>query len=344
MAEPEVETDATVTTETGTEPSGLKFTDESARDAVFDAAFAELDDGQDAAPAEGNEDPGDAQPDEPAHEEPAPAKAAAAPAPKAGEPDEAMERALLALRYSGVPSEIIKTTPRDQLIAWGTEAAARRAKTEAALEERATELRELKERTTKAPDAQASPAAAPDWSPHLKALAETLGLEPEAAKAAFGPVLDAVYKQATGALEGRVSQTEATAAQVAREQGQRTISEQMRRLEATYPNAGLAKDPDLRSKVQEKALALYKTGEYGDADSIFNDAAAILRLSERGVPAEKRRNGVSSSQTERPRAGDLSEDDGFLAAMDRVEAGDLRGAYDIGSRIKPPPPRTTKRR
>jgi len=243
---------------------------------------------------------------------------------------EAYEKALLALRYSGVPSAIIKNASREELIAWGTEAADRRAKTEAALEERATRIRELEE-GQKAPAAAPAKAAAPDWTPHLKALADTLGLDSEAATKAFGPVLDAVASTVRAEFEGRLSPIERATQDANAAEGRRQISEQVRRLAVDHPK--LKTDQDLVQKLNAKALALWKSGEYRDAESVYDDASKLVLGAPTANLAAKRRNGSAAPPEGRMHEAMESSDEALLTAMDRSESGDSRGARRAGSQF-----------
>jgi hypothetical protein len=245
------------------------------------------------------------------------------------EPDERYEKALLALRYSGVPSSIIKNASRDELIAWGTQAAERRAKTEAALEERAKRIRELED-GAKAPAESAKPAAV-DWSPHLKALAETLGLDPEAAKQAFVPVLDAVAQQVRTEFDGRFSKHEQTIQETRAAEGRRQISEQVRRLAGTFPK--LRTDQGLIEKLNAKALALWKTGQYETAEAVYDDASRLVDLGHTTAISGKRRNGSAPPPEGRVEDRTENSEDAFMRALERVEAGDARGARRFGSQV-----------
>jgi hypothetical protein len=293
-------------------------------DASFAAAFAELDPG-----AETDGDDAPAERDEPRAEGAPAEKDEAAPAS-----DEEYEKALLALRYSGVPSAAIKNASRDELIAWGTEAAARRAKTEAALEERAKRIRELEE-GQKAPAEPAKKPATVDWSPHLKALGEKLGLTPEEMTEAFAPALDAVAQQVRSEFDGRFSTHEKTLQEARAAEGRRQISEQVRRLADPYPK--LKSDEALVEKLNSKVIALWKSGEYQDAESVYDDAAKLVLGAPTKDLSAKRRNGASAPPEGRTDLEDGSEDP-FMAALDRVEAGDLRGARRVGSKMSWGPP------
>lgn len=244
--------------------------------------------------------------------------------------DEAYEKALLALRYSGVPSAVTKNLSRDELIAWGNQAADRRAKTEAALEERATRIRELEE-GQKAPAAAPAKAAAPDWTPHLKALADTLGLDSEAATKAFGPVLDAVASTVRAEFEGRLSPIERATQDANAAEGRRQISEQVRRLAVDHPK--LKTDQDLVQKLNAKALALWKSGEYRDAESVYDDASKLVLGAPTANLAAKRRNGSAAPPEGRMHEAMESSDEALLTAMDRSESGDSRGARRAGSQF-----------
>jgi hypothetical protein len=301
-------------------------------DAAFAAAFDKFDEGlpgDDPAP-----DDGPAEPEEPTVgeldsraelETPVEGESAT---PEAGD---TYERALLALRYAHGKSAdyIIKNASREELIALGTEAAARRAKTEAALEERATRIRELEE-GTKAP-AEPAKAAAVDWTPHLKALADTLGLDPEAAKQAFGPMLDAVAQQVRSEFDGRLSKSEQAGQEARAAEGRRQIGEQVRRLSEAHPK--LKTDQDLVTKLNGKALALWKSGEYSDPASVYDDAAKIVLGASTAHLAAKRRNGSAPPPEGRVEDRTESSEDAFLKTLERVEAGDLRGARRVGSQV-----------
>lgn len=251
---------------------------------------------------------------------------------KPAEDDEAYERALLSLRYAhGKAAEkVIKNSSRDELIALGAEAADRRAKTEAALEERAVRIREL-EGQTKAPAAQAKPAA--DWTPHLKALAEQHGLDPEAASKAYVPLLDAVVSTMRAEFEGRLAPMEKVAQEQLASEGRRQISEQVQRLSAEYPK--LKTDQDLVLKLNGKALALWKSGEYHDARSVYDDAERLVlagHIPTAGL-ATKRRNGSAPPPEGRVHDAMETSDEALLTAMERSEAGDSRGARRAGSQF-----------
>jgi len=315
-------------------------------DTDFKAAFADLPpeiQGDEDAPGLKSED--DVEHDDPDRELADASDEGGAPGEKtatevAATGDDAYEKALLALRYThgDGASLIIKNASREELIALGTQAADRRAKTEAALEERAQRIREL-EAGTKAPAEPAKKAGAVDWTPHLKALADKLGYDPDVVKEAFVPVLDAVAQSVRAEFDGRLSKTEQTAQEAAAADGRRQIGEQVRRLSDAHPK--LKSDQDLVSKLNTKALHLWKSGmdeagnqaAYASVADCYDDAAKLVLGAPTGHLAAKRRNGSAPPPEGRVEDRTENSDDAFMKAMERVEAGDTRGARRFGSKV-----------
>lgn len=323
-------------------------------EAAFEKAFAAFDKGGDddeAPPAETSAEleelpTDDVEGDEAADD----GKPAATETETPATDDEAYERALLELRYHhGKAADIIiKNASREELIALGTEAADRRASQRAALEERAEKIRKLEAATT-APVAPAKPAPT-DWSPHLKILAEKLGLDLEDAKAAFGPMLDAVAQQTRTEVEGRISNAEKASQESAAAEGRRQMSEQVQRLSETYPR--LKSDEKLIAALNSKALTLAKAARdegtpYRSAQALYDDAERLVLAGKVSTAAlgAKRRNGSAPPPEGRVHDGPIDSDDAWQQAVDAAERGDKRGVARAAAHVSfaPPGRRTPKK-
>ena len=230
-----------------------------------------------------------------------------------------------------VPASVLKTTPKEKLIAWGAEARARaKAETEAEADDGSSG--ETKSGATK--DTKGGPAQAPtsDWSAVSKSIANELGVDDAAADRAFRPVFEALDGKVQ-ALEARLEAAE-TAART--REGQATIDMQVRRLSAHYPQ--LKGDQAARGKLVQKAVTLFKTGEYEGRGprAVFDDAAQlVLGKPKRSDLAQLRRNGVSHVEQSRGQSSleTSSENDYFAKATDYA----LAGRADLIKRLKPPP-------
>ncbi len=243
---------------------------------------------EEALPAE-EEAPADETAEEPAAEE---------KPEKAGK----LERALKALRLDGIPSEVIKTTPQDKLIAWGEKAAKRQAKVGASFAQKANQIRELESKlqeTTKSAE-PGVPTELLDLSKELDTFAEELSVGKEEARKALKPVLDAAARGIMKAVEAKFAPLEQKVAKTQQDAVARMISGNLARLAKDYPE--IEGNEELRDALLTKVDTLARSGGYEDADAVFDDAALLIfkdtprqradlkakRMNGRSAPPERR--------------------------------------------------------
>lgn len=243
---------------------------------------------------------------------------------------------LLALPKHLRPSlSALKSMPRQKLIAW----AQRVEEHEAANAQSSSDAdrgREATEATKGSNDTPEKEPVSNAWAALRAGIANTLGVSEEAADG-LKPMHDTIESLRAEVAELR-SESRAR-------DGQAKISANLQRLGKDYP--ALLTDKTLRDKLVQKATALAKTGEYTDAESVFNDAVALvpkLKKSKANASelSRKRRNGVSTPPFERGGAYGSpasSEEEDFMKRMDLVESGQFRRAMGL-----PPPLRDQTRK
>lgn len=246
--------------------------------------------------------------------------------------DEALSRAWDKLRAAKVPLSVLKTTAREKLIAWadsmdGDEKGAGASRSGKGGSEAG------RAGTSSQTEADASSL---DWTPLRETLADELGLDPERAERAFSPLVQAIEKAVAAKFEKRLEKAEALSRSMLEARGREKIDANVRRLSKAYPR--LATNPRLVEQLKAKAVTLAKSGDYRDADTVFDEAASIVLGPKKRevILAQKRRNGLSASPERLGgrRNGDSQNVDGwFEEQMGLVEAGKVARA------LRNPPPK-----
>ena len=117
--------------------------------------------------------------------------------------DYALERALAALRFAKVPSEVIDTLGRAKLLEWGSQLAEAQAKTAEKIRSDAEELKraqESKKETTAKAESDTAPAVDADFTSSLEAFKE-YGEDFQKGQSAFAR---AIYQKARDDMRGEI--------------------------------------------------------------------------------------------------------------------------------------------
>ncbi len=244
--------------------------------------------------------------------------------------DMALHRAYTTLHDKGIPSKVLKRTPKAELIAWARSVDESGKGADGASTAEHDEASKGDAKGAAGEAAQPTPRA---WADTRKGLADKLGIDEESAEA-LKPFHDS-HEALSAEVKELRSLVETTTAALREREGQATIDKNVRRLQARYP---ALKDPAGIEKLVDEAADLLagakSRGKKIDETKLFDKAATLaFGAAKRSDMAQLRRNGVSTP----PRtAGGFSapndEGDYWSKAMSYVEAG----RPELASRLKFP--------
>lgn len=244
--------------------------------------------------------------------------------------DVALHRSYTILHEQGVPTSVLKRTPKEQLIAWASRVEASTAtKNGAKTPEPDSERDSSDGAKTESEPAQ---AAIPDWATARKGIAEKLGIDEESADA-FKYLHDAqVARQARE--DSLMAELKAMRESAMARDGRETIDRNVRRLKERYPQ--LKRDPDAKTKLLNEAVLLRRGGVNGEKE-LF-DKAALLAFGQpkRSDLAAMKRNGLSHGPTGTKgiKTQAVSEDDYWVKTLDHIDAG----RPELARAVAPPRP------
>lgn len=237
--------------------------------------------------------------------------------------EEALDKALKALRLDAWTTEDLATLSEAAIIRLGTQAGARQADVSKMIRE-ASEKAKAAEAIAQTPQ---EPASQPvfDVKAAIKEAAEVLGED-------TAPALEKLVEKVTGHSESRSSALEAQNKQLGLRLIQLEVSVAKSELSGQWPE--LAQEARYQG-VLEKTAALWKSGDYPTLRDAMHDACMLklgVPLKERGDASEVRKKREAgqprdeSSQSP-PRVKTVGEYQD--AVLDKLFAGDIEGARRV---------------
>ncbi len=247
--------------------------------------------------------------------------------------DMALHRAYTKLHDAGVPSAVLKRTPRKELIAWANRVEEGKAAPGAGPSSTDGGREPQQDSAKAAGTLPTGDKPATDWAAVRSGIAKDIGIDEEYGKA-FSPLTDAL-ENLERRLDASLEQNQRFRDELLARDGRATIDSNLKRLERNGYQ-GLRADEAKKEKLIEHAAALLKAGVAKTADDAFSKAARAELGKPRKATAFARRNGMSDPPTRRggPMREVANEDDYFSAALDIAYSDrDSKHKQDLISRL-----------